>query len=134
MSDSPVLDSPEAIDAHLGSALEPWERGRHGVRFVLCDVDNQVRMHCPVEDVPPSPGPDDAAETISIFARALAESGDGGALLVVLTRPGSSAVSDPDRVWFHAAYQVCNSLNVRLLGVHLMTPADQRRILLDDAL
>lgn len=134
MSDSPVLDSPEAIDAHLSAAIEPWQRGRHGVRFVLCDADNQVRMHCPVDDLPPAPEPAHAVQAISVFAGALAESGDGGALLVVLTRPGSSAVSDPDRVWFHAAYEVCGKLGVRLLGVHLMTPADQRRILLDDAL
>ncbi|MEV1290008.1 hypothetical protein [Micromonospora sp. NPDC049679] len=134
MSDSPVLDSPEAIDAHLATAIEPWERGRHGVRFVLCDADNQVRMHCPVDDLPPVAEPADAAQAISVFAKALADNEDGGTLLVVLTRPGSSAVSDPDRVWFHAAYQVCAKLGVRLLGVHLVTPADQRRILLDDAL
>nr|MDT0662353.1 hypothetical protein [Micromonospora sp. DSM 115978] len=134
MSESPVLDSPEAIDAHLMSSIEPWERGTYGVRFVLCDADNHVRVHCPVDHLPPDPDPADCAHAISVFATALAEREGDGAMLVVLTRPGSSAVSDPDRVWFHAAYQVCNEIGVRLIGVHLMTPADQRRILLDDAL
>jgi hypothetical protein len=134
MSESPVLDSPEAIDAHLISAIEPWERATHGVRFVLCDADNQVRVHCPVDHLPPEPDPADCAHAIEIFARALAGRDATGAMLVVLTRPGSSAVSDPDRVWFHTAYRVCREVGVRLIGVHLMTPADQRRILLDDAL
>ncbi|MDG4764814.1 hypothetical protein O7632_11990 [Solwaraspora sp. WMMD406] len=134
MSDSPVLDGPEAIDAHLTASIERWERGRHGVRFVLCDDQDRVRMHCPVDDLPASPDPTDCAQAVSIFANALAERAGNGAMLVVLTRPGSSAVSDPDRVWFHAAYGVCGKVGVRLLGVHLVTPADQRRILLDDAL
>jgi hypothetical protein len=134
MNDPPVLDSPEAIDAHLSASIEPWERGTHGVRFVLCDADNQVRVHCPVDHLPAEADRIDCVHAVSVFANALAEREDGGALLVVLTRPGSAAVSDPDRIWFHAAHEVCGKIGVRLLGVHLMTPADQRPILLDDAL
>jgi hypothetical protein len=134
MSDSPVLDSLEAIDAHLSSAIEGWERGRRGVRFVLCDDQDRVQIHCPVDDLPARPDPVDCAQAVEIFANALAERTGGGSMLVVLTRSGSSAVSDPDRVWFHTAYRVCGRVGVRLLGVHLVTPVDQRRILLDDAL
>lgn len=91
-------------------------------------------MHCPVDDLPAVVDPADCAHAISVFATALAESEDDGSLLVALTRPGSAAVSDPDRVWFHTAHQVCAKVGIRLLGVHLVTPADQRPILLDDAL
>lgn len=132
--EAPVLDSLEAIDAHLAASVQPWERGTYGVRFVLCGADNQVRVHCPIDHLPPRPDPADCAYAISIFATALAEKEEHGAMLVVLTRPGSSAVSDSDRVWFHAAYQVCRRFGVRVIGVHLMTPTHQRRILLDDAL
>lgn len=134
MSDSSVLDSFEAIHAHLSASVEPWERGRRGVRFVLCDSDNHVQVHCPIDDLPPVTDRADCAHAVSLFAGALAESEDDGGMLVVLTRPGSSAVSDPDRVWFHVAHEVCAKIGVRLLGVHLMTPVDQRPILLDDAL
>jgi len=134
MSRAAVLNSLEAIDAHLSASIEPWERGSHGVRFVLCDAGNQVRVHYPVDHLPAAADPADAAHAVSVFAGALAERADDGAMLVVLTRPGSSAVSDPDRVWFHAAHQVCAEVGVRLIGVHLMTPADQRPIQLDDAL
>ena len=134
VNESPVLDSPEAIDAHLSTSIESWERGRRGVRFVLCDGHNRVCAHCPVDDLPAVADPADCAHAISLFAGALAESGDGGGMLVVLTRPGSSAVSDPDRVWFHTAHKVCAKSGIRLIGVHLVTPADQRPIVLDDAL
>lgn len=134
MSDSPVLDSIEAIDAHLAAAIERWERRRRGVRFVLCDSADRVQIHCPVDDLPANPDPVACRQAVEIFATALAQRAGDGSMLVVLTRPGSSAVSDPDRVWFHAAYDTCGRVGVRLLGVHLVTPTDRRPILLDDAL
>jgi hypothetical protein len=134
MSEPPVLDSPEAIETHLADALELWERGEHGVRFVLCDGTDRVRLHCPVDGLPPESDPDDCAHAVSVFATALAEGEDDGSLLVVLTRPGDDAVADADRVWFHAAHEVCAKVGVRLLGVHLATPTGMRPIVLDDAL
>jgi hypothetical protein len=134
MSEPAVLDSPDAIAGHLAEAIEEWERGRRGVRFVLCDADNEVRVHCPVDDLPECTDPADCAHAVSVFATALADSEPDGAMLVALTRPGSGTVIDPDRVWFHAAHEVCAKTGVRLLGVHLLTPSDQREIVLDDAL
>lgn len=134
MSEPPVLDSPEAIGAHLSESIEPWERGRRGVRFVLCDAGNQVRVHCPVDDMPATADPAHCVHAVSVFATALVEGEDDGGLLLVLTRPGSGAVADTDRVWFHAAHEACAKVGVRLIGVYLVTPVDQREILLDDAL
>jgi hypothetical protein len=144
MSDA-VLDSPDAIRDHLEEAIEPAERGRRGVRFVLCDRANRVLVHCPVEGIPDDSDADDCVQTISVFATALTGTGsDGGAaaaasarsaaMLVVLTRPGTSLVTDSDRLWFRAAHEVCAEYGVRLLGVHLMTLRQQREIVLDDAL
>jgi len=134
MSEPAVLDSAEAISAHLSDAIEEWERGRRGVRFVLCDARNEVRVHCPVDDLPARTDPGDCAHAVSVFATALADSEPDGALLVALTRPGPGSVTDPDRVWFHSAHEVCAKVGVRLLGVHLLTPSGQRQIVLDDAL
>ena len=130
MSEPAVLDSPEAIEAHLAEAIEEWERGRRGVRFVLCDARNEVRVHCPVDDLPPQAAPADCEHAVSLFAGALADSEPDGGLLVALTRPGSGTVDEPDRVWFRAAHEVCARAGVRLLGVHLLTPTHQREIVL----
>jgi hypothetical protein len=134
MSEPAVLDSPAAIAAHLDDAIEEWERGRRGVRFVLCDARNKVRVHCPVDDLPIRTDPAECAHAISVFAGALVDSERDGALLVALTRPGTGVIDEPDRVWFHAAHHVCARRGVRLLGVHLVTPTHQREIVLDDAL
>jgi hypothetical protein len=104
------------------------------VRFVLCDAGNEVRAHCPVDDLPPHAEPADCEHAVSLFAGALADSETGGGMLVALTRPGSGTVDEHDRVWFHAAHDVCARVGVRLLGVHLLTPTHQREIVLDDAL
>jgi hypothetical protein len=134
MSEPAVLDTAEAIAAHLADAVEEWERGRRGVRFVLCDRANEVQVHCPVDDLPADTDPAECAHAVSVFATALADSEPDGALLVALTRPGSGTITDPDRRWFHAAHEVCAKLGVRLLGVYLLTPSGQREIVLDDAL
>jgi hypothetical protein len=134
MSEPAVLDSPEAIEAHLVDAIEEWERGRRGVRFVLCDARNEVRVHCPVDDLPRDTAPAACEHAVSIFAGALADTETDGGLLVALTRPGGGTVEEHDRVWFHAARDVCARAGVRLLGVHLVTPTHLREIVLDDAL
>jgi hypothetical protein len=134
MSEPAVLDSAASIAAHLSRTIEPWERCRHGVRFVLCDSANRVCADCPVDDLPAAADPADCAHAVSLFAGALADNAHDGALLVALTRPGDEWVTDPDRVWFHAAHAVCARLGVRLIGVHLLTPTHQRQIVLDDAL
>lgn len=134
MSGPTVLDSPEAITAHLAETIEEWERGRRGVRFVLCDARNEVRVHCPVDDLPARSEPAECVRAVSVFVSALADSEHDGALLLALTRPGASTIDEPDRIWFHAARKVCAQAGIRLLGVHLITPTHQREIVLDDAL
>ena len=128
------LDTPAAIDEHLTRTLTRADRERYGVRFVLCDRHNRVRAHCPVDGPPPFAGGDGPRAAIAAFTAALTGEPSGSGVLVVLTRPGSGAVSASDRAWFHATYEVTRPARVRVLGVYLVTPTDLREILLDDAL
>lgn len=134
MTETPVLDTPEAIREHLEIALDPVDRTKRGVRFVLCDADNRVMVHCPVEDVPAGVDVEDCKNFVSVFASALAEGDEGGAMLVALTRPGSSTITDEERAWFRATHETCAENGVRVLGVHLLTPRDHREIHPDDAI
>lgn len=134
MAETPVLDTPEAIREHLEIALDPGDRANRGVRFVLCDVDNRVMVHCPVEDVPADVDEEDCKQFVSVFASALAEGDEGGAILVALTRPGTAMITEVDRAWFRATYETCAENRVRVLGVHLLTPREHREIHPDDAI
>lgn len=134
MTETPVLDTPEAIREHLEIAIDPPERGQRGVRLVLCDSDNRVMVHCPIDDIPEELSDEECAHFISVFASALAEGDEAGGILVALTRPGSAMVVDVDRKWFRATHQVCTEIGVRVLGVHLLTPEAHREIHPDDAM
>jgi hypothetical protein len=134
MTVTPVLDTPEAIHEHLEIALDPDDRATRGVRFVLCDADNRVMVHCPVDDVPLDVDVEDCKQFVSVFASALAEGDEGGAILVALTRPGTSTITEEERSWFRATHEICAENRVRVLGVHLLTPREHREIHPDDAI
>jgi len=134
MAETPVLDTPEAIREHLEIALDPADRARRGVRFVLCDAENRVMVHCPVDDVPVGVNVEDCKNFVSVFASALAEGDEGGAMLVAVTRPGAATITEEERDWFRATHETCARNGVRVLGVHLLTPRDHREIHPDDAI
>jgi hypothetical protein len=127
------LHSPEAIQRHLRRDIEPAGFDSNGVRFVLCDDQNQVLFHCHVGDVPSNIGPVECSRTLSLFAHSMSRGGDG-AILLALTRPGPLTLTASDRRWFRAAYRARTAYAVRLLGVHVVTPRGQREVVLDDVL
>lgn len=134
MAKTPILDTPEAIREHLEIALDPADRCQRGVRFVLCDSENRVLVHCPVDHLPETVGPTECDHFVSVFASALAEGDRRGGMLVALTRPGTELVTSADRRWFRAVHRICAENGVRVLGVHLLTPQQHREIHPDDAM
>ena len=133
MTTKVFLHSPEAIARHLRRDIEPDGFDSNGARFVLCDNRNQVLVHCHVGDVPTDISPSECVRTLSLFAHTISAGGDG-ALLVALTRPGPPTLTPADARWFRAAHRACAEHEVRLLGVHIVTPHGLREVVLDDAL
>jgi hypothetical protein len=127
------LHSDEAIRRHLRRDIEPAGFDSNGVRFVLCDNQNQVLVHCHVGEIPTNISPAECNRTLSLFAHSISHGGDG-AILLALTRPGPPTLMPSDLRWFRAARRACAAYEVRLLGVHVVTPRGQREVVLDDAL
>jgi hypothetical protein len=99
------LDQWTSISDHLDRVIPPYLRRRWSVWFIFCDEENgRALLHCPVDNVPAQPTADQCLYT----------------------------VANSDRQWFQAAHRACAERGVRLLGVHLMTPAGQREVVLDD--
>ncbi len=134
MTKTTILNSPEAIRRHLRCDIEPDDLDLPGLRFVVCDEHNEVRAHFHITDAPPDASEDDAALMVSVFAQGMSNVGGSGAMLLALTRPGPPTLSAADRLWFRTAHAVCAEHDVRLLGVHVVTPRGQREVLLDDVL
>ena len=132
------LDSPAAIEQHLIAAIPVDDIESGGVRFIVCDTDAQVLMHAQVgAPSPDDPAPDDGLgdgpdATIARFVPLVSEATSLGSLLVALTRLGPSTVTPVDRRCFQTAQLVCAEQQVRLLGVHVVTPRGQRAVVLDD--
>ena len=127
------LDSPESIQRHLRNDIERYEFDCPGVRFVLCDDRNEVRAHVHIADTPPEPDVDEYELVVSTMAESLTGA-DDPAMLLALMRPGAPTLAPSDAVWFRVARAVCTARDVRLLGVHVLTPHGQREVNLDDAL
>lgn len=127
-----LLDTPDAIRDHLSDTVEP-EAG-HGVRMVLCDDRNAVLTHVHIGEAPPNPDDEECAKIVTPFAHAMCGGPASGAMVLALTRPGPPTLSAADRRWFRTAHKVCAIHDIRLLGVHVVTPRGVREVLLDDAL
>jgi hypothetical protein len=125
------LTGPDAISDHLAAEISPLERAMRTVRFVLCDQENRVLVHCPVHGEGPPRDEAQCVQVVSLFAGTVAHA--DAALVVVLTRPGPDSVTEWERLWFRAAHVACAEHEVRLLGVHLLTPTGQREVHHDDA-
>lgn len=131
-TDEILLDSTDAIREHLSRTVEP--EGGHGVRMVLCDDRNAVLTHVHVGEAPEDPDEDECTRIVTPFAHAMCAGPASGAMVLALTRPGPPTLSVADRRWFRIAHRVCAIHDIRLLGVHVVTPRGQREVLLDDAL
>jgi len=127
-----VLDGPDAIRDHVELTVPRSECAQRGVRLVLCDPTDTVRLHCHVNELPAEVTVEECAQALAPFASAMQHMGGGGGLVVVVTRPGTAAITDFDRRWFHAAVRVCHEYDARLLGVRVLTPRDHREVVLDD--
>ena len=127
-----ILDGPDAIRDHVELTVPRAECALRSVRLVLCDGSDAVRLHCHISEVPADLSADDCARSLAPFASAMLHMG-GGAMVVVITRPGTAAITDFDRRWFRAAVRVCHEYDTRLLGVRVLTPRDHREVVLDDA-
>lgn len=135
------LDTPRAIEEHLRRDIPRYDLESPGVRFIMCDPDNQVMAHAQVnaaeddDDDEPDDGlgrgPD---ATIARFLSHFGGDGTLGGVLVALTRPGRAGITEDDRACYRAARAICAAQKVRLLGVHVVTPRGQREVVLDDVL
>jgi hypothetical protein len=133
METAPVLLTPDVVREHLDLVIGPEDRARHEVWFVLCDDRAQPVVHAAIEDVDADAEASACETAATPFATVLSEAGEGGGLLVAVTRPGAGRIGETDRRWFRAVHSVCRRLGVRVLAVYLVTPRETFPIHLDDA-
>lgn len=113
----------DVLDLFVG--LESRERGCLALLF--CDAADRLRAPVLIDE------PDDAApraERVEMLGRLMSgvASFDADAAVVVgIARPGGLSVTQGDELWAECVAEAARA-HVRLLGVHVVTPAGSRPV------
>jgi hypothetical protein len=111
------------------------QRSRNSVWFIACDRSpTDYLVHLPVDEIPPNATDDECRYIAGFFAETVAQLDVLTGMAVVLTRPGSPVVGEVDRRWYRAVHDSCAEHDLRLLGVHLLTPRGSRELHFDDVM
>lgn len=107
----------DVVDLHLTLG----ERRSGVVSAILCDQESRflTSIQLDVPDYADNP-PDVCEEVLDPVIPALQNRTDG-ALLLALGRPGPPAPLPIDLAWSHAATQLCQTADVRLLAFYIAT-------------
>jgi len=123
----------DVIAEHVERVVTREQRSRHSVWFVVCDRSpTDYVVHLPVDEIPPNATEEECRFIAGFFADTVAQLDVETGMAVVLTRPGAPVVAEPDRRWYRAIRDSCVKHDVRLLGVHLLTPGGSRELFFDD--
>jgi len=123
----------DVIAEHVEQVVTQDQRSQHSVWFIACDRSpTDYVLHLPVDEIPPNPTDEDCRFIAGFFADAVAQLGVQTGMAVVLTRPGAPVVAEADRRWYRALRDSCAEHDLRLLGVHLLTPGGARELFYDD--
>jgi hypothetical protein len=125
----------DVIAEHVDQVVTLDQRSRNSVWFIACDRSpTDYLVHLPVDEIPPNATDDECRYIAGFFAETVAQLDVQTGMAVVLTRPGSPVVGEVDRRWYRAVHDSCAEHDLRLLGVHLLTPRGSRELHFDDVM
>jgi hypothetical protein len=123
----------DVIAEHVERVVTRDHRSRHSVWFIVCDRSpTDYVVHLPVDEIPPNATDEECRFIAGFFADTVAQLDVQTGMAVVLTRPGGPVVAEADRRWYRAIRDSCAEHDLRLLGVHLLTPGGSRELFFDD--
>lgn len=112
------------VDDLLDLFVGPSERRLGAAVFLLCDERDRILQPVAIDEMPMEPGPGERESCIRAVAGAVA---GGGSVLIAVARPGHPTPTEADLRWLTDAVDICEG-RIRLLGVHLCTPAGTVRL------
>ena len=123
----------DVIAEHIEEVVTRDQRFQRSVWFIACDRSpTDYLVHLPVDEIPPNATDEECRFIAGFFADTVSQLNVQTGMAVVLTRPGAPVVAEADRRWYRAVRDSCADHDLRLLGVHLLTPGGSRELFLDD--
>jgi hypothetical protein len=117
----PITD-PAILDDMLDLFVSDASRAAGALYLLLCDGEDRVVVPVVIDDLPVQCREDEAERLLDAFVTSAATFRTDLGVLLAIARPGSPEARKPDRLWLTVAERVCDRREVRLLGVHVVTP------------
>jgi hypothetical protein len=127
VADLPITD-PAILDDMLDLFVSAASREAGALYLLLCDGENRVVVPIVVDDMPVQCREDEAERLLDSFVTSAATLRADLGVMLAIARPGSPEARRPDRLWLTVAERVCDRRDVRLLGVHVVTPAGSQQV------
>ena len=85
-----------------------------------------------IEEIPPSADSEMCEPLLEMCEHIVGRNGAGGAIAVLLTRPGSNPMNDADRSWARGLTSAARQLGVSMWPVHFANDVELRIFAPDD--
>jgi hypothetical protein len=129
----PTLRSQADVEKFWTTICQPLGWRTRELWVVLVDAEGQPFPSVQqISDLPAAPAGDAIDQLVSGCRGLLEEFDRGGRVALLLCRPGSSAVTEFDRVWTRALVHAAHRAGVELEVVHVASDTAVRPLPLDE--
>ncbi|MEO7070900.1 MAG: hypothetical protein ABI131_10455 [Nostocoides sp.] len=118
------LDDPGIAADVIDLILEPDDREVGAIGIMLCDADGRGLQPVVIGELPPDAAPERLGWDLEPILSAVAE--HGGKVILGRGRPGGLLLSDDDRAWHQSVLDLCQHVQVPLIGCYLASPSGVR--------
>lgn len=124
----PVVTDQDVLD-RVAAIIDPAAR-RHRTLwlFFLDHEGSQANLIVPIDDIPERPAAGMIGNVCYIAAEALAQREPGGAVVITLSRPGTTRLTESDRYFLRALQHGASTHATSVRMLCLATPAGVREL------
>lgn len=125
----PVITDQDVLD-RVAAIIDPQARRHRSLWLFFLDSEgSQANLVVPIDDVPARPAAPMIGNVCYIASQALAQEGNpGGSVVITLSRPGTTRLSESDRYFLRALQHGASTHATSVRMLCLATPAGVREL------
>ncbi len=124
----PVRTDQDVLD-RVAAIIDPAARGQRTLWLFFLDADGgQANLVVPIDDIPEHPVAAMIGNVCSIASEALGQRGPGGSVVITLSRPGTTRLTESDRYFLRALLHGARAHATSVRMFCLATPAGVREL------
>jgi len=124
----PVITDQDVLD-RVAAIIDPVARRSRTLWLFFLDTEgSQANLVVPIDDVPERPAAGMIGNVCYIASEALAQSPPGSSVVITLSRPGTTRLTDSDRYFLRALQHGASTHATSVRMLCLATPAGVRKL------